>query len=52
VALSIAAVCRRRTVSAARGEASCPVEGGDLTAAFSKAFEEAALRAVGGLKVR
>lgn len=52
VALSVALVGGRSVVSTARGEASVPAEGGNFSAAFSKAFEEALLEAVRLLKTK
>ena len=52
VAVDIALVGGRAVVSSARGEASVPVDGANLSAPFSKAFAEAALQAIRSLKAR
>ena len=52
VAIAMTLVRGRSVVSASRGEATAPVEDGNFSAAFSKAFEEAALSAVRSLDVK
>ena len=52
VALVMTLVRGRSVVSSAKGEASVPLEGGDFSAAFSRAFEGAALAALKSLEVK
>lgn len=52
VAVAVTLVGGRSVVSAARGEASVPVDGANLSRPFSKAFAEAMLQAIRSLKAR
>lgn len=52
VSLSLVIVSNRTVVASASAEASAAVAGGDYSTAFSKAFEDALLLAVGSIDIR